>query len=319
MEPRQYLAAAKTAFEHLREHNAEYLDDGVENIIDDYCALPGALELWLAEPDPAYQAEAERRAANLVERSMPAAQGLPAGWFRADETGDRPFYHPSDEALPALALLRFLQVFPDSPQAQPAREAIAANLKFYARISAEIANPFRYPRMLTRPAGSRHETASAEERAYTEAPRTSFFMPHKNETGYWWQGENARLGSLSTLFSLGLGRPEIAARLDPAEAQTLRELSQGAIDWILGSNPFDCCMLHGAGRRNQEYLHEVPNAPGGICNGVTASPETPGDLAFCSGRDAENPKVTWRWAEQWIPHAAWFLPAIVARQLRRES
>jgi hypothetical protein len=144
-------------------------------------------------------------------------------------------------------------------------------------------------------------------------------MPHKNETGYWWQGENARLGSLSTLFSLVLGRPEIAARLDPAEAQTLRELSQGAIDWILGSNPFDCCMLHGAGRRNQEYLHEVPNAPGGICNGVTASPETPGDLAFCSGRDAENPKVTWRWAEQWIPHAAWFLPAIVARQLRRES
>ena len=37
--------AARRGYLHLREHNLAYLDDGVENIIDDYCALLAAIEL----------------------------------------------------------------------------------------------------------------------------------------------------------------------------------------------------------------------------------------------------------------------------------
>ncbi|WP_431242320.1 hypothetical protein ACQ9BO_20960 [Flavobacterium sp. P21] len=28
--------------------------------------------------------------------------------------------------------------------------------------------------------------------------KDGFFIPHENETGWWWQGENARLASLAT-------------------------------------------------------------------------------------------------------------------------
>ena len=31
-------------------------------------------------------------------------------------------------------------------------------------------------------------------------PRVQWFFPHDNESGYWWQGENARLASLATLL-----------------------------------------------------------------------------------------------------------------------
>ena len=41
----QYLAAAVRGFEHLERHNVDYLDDGTENIIDDYCGLLAATEL----------------------------------------------------------------------------------------------------------------------------------------------------------------------------------------------------------------------------------------------------------------------------------
>lgn len=40
-----YAEAARRGYLHLREHNLAYLDDGRENIIDDYCALLAAVEL----------------------------------------------------------------------------------------------------------------------------------------------------------------------------------------------------------------------------------------------------------------------------------
>ena len=38
----EYLQTAKEAFEFLDKHNHELLNDGVENILDDYCALMAA-------------------------------------------------------------------------------------------------------------------------------------------------------------------------------------------------------------------------------------------------------------------------------------
>ena len=39
--------AAKRAFAHLLINNIKYCDDKKENIIDDYCALMAATELWI--------------------------------------------------------------------------------------------------------------------------------------------------------------------------------------------------------------------------------------------------------------------------------
>src|SRR4029079_8578335 len=50
----RYLAAAQKGFAHLEAHNLEYLDDGRENIIDDYCALMAATELFAATAEAAY-------------------------------------------------------------------------------------------------------------------------------------------------------------------------------------------------------------------------------------------------------------------------
>ncbi len=69
-------------------------------------------------------------------------------------------------------------------------------------------------------------------------------------------------------------------------------------------------MLHGKGRNNPAYMffdsYEYTNAPGGIVNGITAGYEDEQDIDYClhfslTGRDDD-----WRWAEQWLPHAAWY-------------
>ncbi len=80
------------------------------------------------------------------------------------------------------------------------------------------------------------------------------------------------------------------------------------IDWILGANPYQSCMMQGAGRNVAQYeLAKFPHADGGICNGITSSLYDENDLAFC---ETEDPFQSWRWGEQWLPHAAWFLLAI---------
>ena len=44
----QYLQTAEEAFAFLEAHNPELLNDHMENILDDYCALMAATELYRA-------------------------------------------------------------------------------------------------------------------------------------------------------------------------------------------------------------------------------------------------------------------------------
>jgi predicted O-methyltransferase YrrM len=100
--------------------------------------------------------------------------------------------------------------------------------------------------------------------------------------------------------------------LSEAQKQPARRYAQDQLDWILGLNPFDMCMLDGAGRNNPPY-HESGgnlNYRGGVCNGITgADDET--DIAFmpASYDDLSN---RWRWAEQWLPHSSWLMLALAA-------
>ena len=79
------------AFEHLLANNTKYDDDGKENILDDYCALMAATELWISTNNSSYRDEARKRAGNLNKRMSDR------GYFIAND-GNRPFWHASDAA-----------------------------------------------------------------------------------------------------------------------------------------------------------------------------------------------------------------------------
>ena len=185
------------------------------------------------------------------------------------------------------------------------------SLGFELAITGEVVNPFGYSRQLV------------QSKDGPSTRRSAFFFPHDTETAPWWQGENARLGSMAAAALLAArffkeqdgGTPE-EARARRTFAERVAGLGTAQLDWILGLNPYDACMLQGHGRNNIPYLffesYEYTNAPGGICNGITGGygdPKAEGidfGLHFAeTGKDDD-----WRWAEQWLPHAAWYLLAI---------
>lgn len=438
-----YLAGARRAWDHLETDGLAYLDDGRENIIDDYCALLAAVELFAATGEDRYRRAASRRAQSLTDRQ--AADG----WFAADDNGARPFYHASDEGLPLVALCRYAAVV--DPSDQGISTALSSALRWTLSVTRETINPFDYARLIYRPgpsassttdlARNRPATASQVESGYppelafdgidgggsrwasgrpysdtewiqvdlsdtvlvdsvrllweaaygkryaiqvsldgsrwtdaalvtdgaegeriiTFAPlparyvrmqgiergieygfslwsfevygaapppeqadtRTAFFMPHVNETGYWWQGENARLASIATAALTA------AQHLDPSYRYGTDSLSRFAtaqLDWILGSNPFSVCMLYGFGEprwRNTAGYPSYPGKPGyalpaiqgGICNGITAAPGHEADIAWMPYHTAQRSDSLWkdwRWIEQWLPHNAWYLLSVSA-------
>jgi len=137
--------------------------------------------------------------------------------------------------------------------------------------------------------------------------KSAFFMPHNNETGYWWQGENARLGSMSAAFYLA-GR-KLLPQWDPA-TDSLGQLAQSQLDWVAGKNPAGVSFIAGFGRTNSPDYMTHANVLGGICNGITSDTVTEQIPVF-------NPAVAnawenWRWVEQWLPHNAWWLLGVSA-------
>ncbi|MBM3114444.1 glycoside hydrolase family 9 protein [Jeongeupia naejangsanensis] len=288
-----YLKVAQTGFAHLEVNNVAYLEDGVENIIDDYCALLAATELLAVTGDGVYADAATRRVLNLLERQQAE------GWFAADALGQRSYFHAAESGLPLIALMRYLEVVPASPLAGRIREALRSAYEYELRITGEVTNPFGYPRQYVKLPG--------------QDAKTQFFIPHDNGTGYWWQGENARLGSVAAsagrAAALFAGEPELAGRIAAH--------GQNALDWVLGANPYDACMLQGWGRNNPRYEPGFYNAPGGVCNGITGGFDDDQDIDFKKSEIATMAN-SWRWTEQWMPHGAWLFLALCTR-LKKEN
>ena len=105
-QPSQYLRTAEEAFDFLSAHNRELLNDGTENILDDYCGLMAATELYRATHADKYRDAAHTRAASLIARLT--TQGSWHDYWRAD-AATRPFFHPSDAGLPVISLLEYYE------------------------------------------------------------------------------------------------------------------------------------------------------------------------------------------------------------------
>ena len=177
-------------------------------------------------------------------------------------------------------------------------------MQFELAVTREVTNPFDYARQFVQdPSGNRH---------------TSFFFPHNTEAAPWWQGENARLASLATAARL------VAQHLqgDPVFYHDLQTYATDQLNWILGLNPFDSCMVYGVGRNNPEYMFfdswEFTNAPGGISNGITSGYRDEDDIDFNLTYKQTGADNDWRWQEQWLPHDAWYLLAVSSADFTKQ-
>jgi len=281
----QTLSAAIRGFELLEARNAEFLDDHAENLIDDYCALLAASELFLRTGAARWRDAGAARARALID------QQDASGFWWCDRARTRSFFHASDAGLPHLALMRFLECEPEAGLAVQIRAALLRGLRFELAITQSGSNPLGYPRQYVAMPG-REAT-------------TQFFVPHANESGYWWQGENARLGSLASAARAA----QCLQLADDAFDAELAAYAQRALDWLFGANPFDTCMLQGWGHNPPRYEPGFWNAPGGVCNGITSGLADESDIDFRKPEETE-PAHSWRWTEQWIPHAAWLFCAL---------
>ncbi|MCZ0923011.1 glycoside hydrolase family 9 protein [Vibrio diabolicus] len=290
----KYRNAAENGYWHLKEHNTQYLNDNEENIIDEYCALLASVELFKATKETRYLEESRLWAQRLVVRQMSDEQ-IQHFWS-ANQDGSRPYFHAAEAGLPVIALCEYLSIEDDSVQTESVKRIVNRACEFEIKISNKVTNPFGYPRQYVK--------------GVNESKRDAFFVAHNNESGYWWQGENARLGSLATMAYLA--QPHIASQ---EIQQQLSVFAQDALNWIVGLNPYDMCMLDGHGRNNPDYLPQYGffNAKGGVCNGITGGFEDEEDIAFNPPAQKDDMLQNWRWGEQWIPHGAWYLLAIMSQ------
>ncbi|PWF72165.1 chitobiase [Vibrio sp. T9] len=290
----KYRNAAENGYWHLKEHNTQYLNDGEENIIDEYCALLASVELFKATKETRYLEESRWWTQRLVARQMSDEQ-IQHFWS-ANQDGTRPYFHAAEAGLPVIALCEYLAIEDDSVQTESVKRIVNRACEFEIKISNKVTNPFGYPRQYVK--------------GVNESKRDVFFVAHNNESGYWWQGENARLGSLATMAYLA--QPHIASQ---EIQQQLSVFAQDALNWIVGLNPYDMCMLDGHGRNNPDYLPQYGffNAKGGVCNGITGGFEDEEDIAFNPPAQKDDMLQNWRWGEQWIPHGAWYLLAIMSQ------
>ena len=287
-----YRKTAKEAFAFLEAHNRELLNDGKENILDDYCALLAATELYRATQDVKYREAADRRADHLMARLT--TWDRYRDFWRADD-GTRPFFHPSDAGLPVVSLIEYAGIASPEQQSR-VRDVVGRSMRFELRVTSEVNNPFGYARQLVRMGNG--------------SVRTAFFFPHDTEAAPWWQGEDARIASLAAAARMAAP----LFRDDPAFKAQLEDYAWNQLHWIDGRNPFDASLLMGSGHGNAPYMffesYKYSSAPGGIVNGITAAINDEDGIAWNEGYAVTGTDDDWRWTEEWLPHAAWYLYAV---------
>ncbi|WP_290745335.1 glycoside hydrolase family 9 protein [Fibrobacter sp. UBA4309] len=302
----QYLDAAKKAYAHLSEKqsiggNCAYCDDGKENIIDDYTALLAATELYAATGEDKYKTDADKRAASLTGRLSTD------GYFWSDDAKTRPFWHASDAGLPLIALIRYAEVELNlctggCSSTVDVNDAVKKHYNWLLSITNKVDNPFGYAR---------------QSFLWNDSIKDGFFIPHVNESKYWWQGEDARLASLAAAAVYAFNA------LDQDGFDAVDKYATDQLDWILGKNPYATCMMYGFGTKvpakydgQSDYDATLK---GGIANGITGKNSDGSGIAWdddgvtAVGFPYDEPWNNWRWVEQWLPHSTWYLMALATR------
>lgn len=289
---REYIETAKKAWAFLSKNNERYANDGQWNLVDEYCALLALTELYLTTQEYGYLTQAREMAGRLAARTVVTGKGM----RRLEVAPGLPFYHAADEGLPVVALLQYAQAEPDAGKAAEAVRYAEEIMRWKLALTDKRANPFGYPVLESLEDGELRE---------------KFFFPHTSTAAPWWQGDNARIASIAAAAA------ELARATTDAElAARCRKMAQDPLDWIMGLNPFDSCMIEAYGRNNIQYFfldrYDFLNCPGGIVNGITSNTHDEDGIEFVQ-HPTDEVHDNWRWAEQWIPHATWYLYAMALK------
>lgn len=293
----EYIQTAKSAWRFLEKNNERYTNDGKWNLVDEYCSLLALIELYKSTHEYAYYHSAKDMARRIMARMVPQEDNL----SRLDVEEGIPFHHPSDEGLPVVALLDYADIEPDEAAKQAVVAACEKLMRYKLKITGDCVNPFNYPRF---------EHWDWEK----SIVRTRFFFPHSSTVMPWWQGENARIASLSAAAAA------LSCKTKDGElAQRLKILAEDQINWILGLNPFDSSMVEGFGHNHIQYFftgrYDFLNCPGGVVNGITSGIDDEEGIEYVK-TPTDEIDDNWRWAEQWISHATWFLYALAVKRER---
>lgn len=292
-EQSDYILSAKASYKYLRDNNEKYTNDGKWNLVDIYCALLAATELYVTTNEYEYLRDCREYVSYLTD----SAKVILPGMRRLEFSSDLPYFSASDEGLPLIAMLQYSQIEIDKERAESAKSVAFDIMRWKIHLNKGICNPFDYPVF----------------EDYSEGKfNVKFFFPHKTTAAPWWQGDNARIASISAAAKMVAQMTD-----DVVLAKDALTLSHDILDWILGQNPYDACMLEGYGRNNIQYFfknrYDFINCPGGIVNGITSGLEDENDIEFVVKPD-DRIDDNWRWAEQWIPHATWFLYAMALKR-----
>jgi hypothetical protein len=120
------------------------------------------------------------------------------------------------------------------------------------------------------------------------------------------------LGSLAAAMLVG-GRLVYPDKGPLGVKPELATYASNLVSWILGSNPYNICMMYGYGQNNVPYMAAMyghGSGRGGISNGISGK-DGKGDGSGIDFKMEDNGNE-WRWSEQWIPHSGWFLAAVTA-------
>ena len=261
--------------------------------MDEYCALMAVTELFRTTGEYEYLETAREMAARIAARTETTGEGM----RRLYVDDGLPFYHAADEGMPVIALLQYAEIELSEASRAETVQLAEEIMRWKLCLSDAQANPFGYP---------------VEEASYEDGIHVQFFFPHNSTAAPWWQGENARIASIAAAAA------EVAAvTADETLKARCRRMAQDPLDWIMGLNPFDACMIEGYGKNNIQYFfkkrYDFLNCPGGIVNGITSNTHDEAGIEFVSEPTAEVDD-NWRWAEQWIPHASWYLYAMALKK-----
>jgi hypothetical protein len=205
------------------------------------------------------------------------------------------------------ALLDYLELFPQGPQASTARRAIGLTMNLAESLC--------------------ERTPFGQMMEWTFAPDPVNFV-------HMFHGYNCALLSLAVVACRAageLGRPELLG------------LAERQMQWVLGRNPRGTSLVCGVGQKqlgiyhtglSRYEEHRTGEQPGGVVNGFVSmgapgptrtGPPYPWDFPYLDIRSSAQ-EAEWRgvdadwWTnETWVPNCSWFILAAVAlhRALRR--
>ena len=296
----EYVETARTSWRYLRDHNDLYTNDGENNLVDEVCAVLALTELWKTTKEYGFLQEAREWA----ERIYTHMEDTPDGGARLYVKDGVPYVQATEEGLPIVTLLLYAEAEQNTEAAARAEAQALKLMRHAIAITDSINNPFGYPALEWKPLEEMDQRGGNL--------RVQFFFPHDTTAAPWWQGDNARIASIAAAARLSAMHIK-----DEVFAARCRKLAEDVIDWILGCNPFDSCMMEGYGQNNIQYFFEnrydFLNCPGGIVNGITSGIEDEEGIAFVT-EPTPDIRDNWRWAEQWIPHVTWFMYAVALRK-----